>query len=188
MRRNGKIILLLSLLVAFSQIGVLAAMIKQHATILFHGREVMLEITPVDPRDFLRGDYVTLRYRDLPRKSVFCSSAQPKNYVRLREGADGLWYFVEDAAQPFGDLTQKEVQIMGRKSGFISCSYVFGVERFYVPEDKGREIEELIRTRSASGEDESQPVTIMLAVSDTGQARIKALYYKNERLFEENWY
>jgi len=188
MRRNGKIILLLSLLVAFSQIGVLAAMIKQHATILLHGREVMLEIIPVDPRDFLRGDYVTLRYRDLPRKASFCSETEPKNYVRLREGVDGLWHFVADAAQPFGDLTQNEVQIMGRRAGFVSCLYTFGVERFYVPEGKGREIEELIDDRSDLGEDESPPVTIMLAVSDSGEARIKALYYKNERLFEENWY
>jgi len=188
MRRNGKIIFLLSFLVAFSQIGVLAAMIKDHVTILLHGREIMLATMPVDPRDFLRGDYVRLKYSSLSNKAHFCSDTEPKNYVRLREGRDGLWHFVEDAAQPFRDLTENEVQIMGRKSGFISCSYIFGIERFYVPEGKGREIEELIRDSSAFGEDQHQPVTVMLAVSDSGEARIKALYYKNERLFEDNWY
>jgi len=188
MRRNGKITLLLSLLVAFAQIGVLGAMVKQHASILLYGKEIMLETMPVDPRDFLRGDYVILRYSALSRREGFCAQKTPEIYVRLREGEDGLWHFVEDAPQPFSNLTEDEVQIIGRQSGSYSCSYVFGIERFYVPEGKGWEIEELIRGLPSAGEGENQPVTVMLSVSDTGEARVKALYHKGERLLEDNWY
>jgi hypothetical protein len=44
------------------QIALLAAMVFDRAGILREGREVTLQTRPVDPRDFLRGDYVVLGY------------------------------------------------------------------------------------------------------------------------------
>ncbi len=44
------------------QIGLLGGMVADHASILRTGTEVALRTRAVDPRDFLRGDYVTLNY------------------------------------------------------------------------------------------------------------------------------
>ena len=49
-------------LVAAIQIGFLGWSIMGRAAILREGREVLLKVEPVDPRDLLRGDYVRLGY------------------------------------------------------------------------------------------------------------------------------
>ncbi|MBA2400538.1 MAG: GDYXXLXY domain-containing protein, partial [Bradyrhizobium sp.] len=43
--------------------GLILAMVFQRAAILRDGKEVRLEVVPVDPRDLFRGDYVVLGYR-----------------------------------------------------------------------------------------------------------------------------
>src|ERR1043165_5382399 len=43
--------------------GLILATVVQRAAILRNGHEVRLELTPVDPRDLFRGDYVVLGYR-----------------------------------------------------------------------------------------------------------------------------
>ena len=50
------------LLLALAQIAFLSWMIAGRAAILRDGREVLLKVEPVDPRDLLRGDYVVLTY------------------------------------------------------------------------------------------------------------------------------
>jgi uncharacterized membrane-anchored protein len=44
------------------QVALLAAMVVDRAQVLREGTEVKLQTRPVDPRDFLRGDYVVLGY------------------------------------------------------------------------------------------------------------------------------
>jgi len=72
------------------QLGLIAAMVVDRASILREGTEVTLQTRPVDPRDFLRGDYVVLSYdissvptgelkgklRKSPRPR--CSSSSPR--------------------------------------------------------------------------------------------------------------
>src|SRR5262249_44149984 len=45
------------------QVALIAAMVIDRASILRQGTEITLNTRPVDPRDFLRGDYVQLRYQ-----------------------------------------------------------------------------------------------------------------------------
>ena len=47
---------------ALIQVAFIAAMVLDRAGVLREGTEVTLQTRPVDPRDFLRGDYVQLRY------------------------------------------------------------------------------------------------------------------------------
>ena len=44
------------------QIGLIGLMVTDRAEILRAGRDVTLLTRPLDPRDFLRGDYVVLGY------------------------------------------------------------------------------------------------------------------------------
>ena len=53
---------LLFALAALIQMGLIAAMVYDRMRVLRHGSEVTLQTRPVDPRDFLRGDYVVLNY------------------------------------------------------------------------------------------------------------------------------
>src|SRR3712207_8325878 len=65
---------LLSVSAAFLiQAGLLAAMVVDRALLLSRGTEIRLPVVPVDPRDFLRGDYVILSYPD--RKSTRLNSS-----------------------------------------------------------------------------------------------------------------
>ncbi|HEY5965599.1 MAG TPA: GDYXXLXY domain-containing protein, partial [Xanthobacteraceae bacterium] len=44
------------------QLALIAMMVIDRASVLREGTEVLLQTRPVDPRDFLRGDYVVLSY------------------------------------------------------------------------------------------------------------------------------
>ena len=50
------------ILAALLLCGLILAMVFQRAAILRDGKEVRLEVVPVDPRDLFRGDYVVLGY------------------------------------------------------------------------------------------------------------------------------
>ena len=54
--------ILAALVVALAQIGFLGWIIAGRAAVLRDGREITLKVEPVDPRDLLRGDYVSLYY------------------------------------------------------------------------------------------------------------------------------
>ena len=53
---------LAAILVCLLQTGAIAALIVNRAMLVSQGREIILTVTPVDPRDLLRGDYVRLGY------------------------------------------------------------------------------------------------------------------------------
>ena len=59
---TGNRTIVAALVVALAQIGFLGWIIAGRAAILRDGREIVLKVEPVDPRDLLRGDYVRLCY------------------------------------------------------------------------------------------------------------------------------
>ena len=72
------------------QIAVLAAMITRNTVPYIGGQTVLLRVMPVDPRDLMRGDYVTLSY-DISRMSPAMTrgmgrddTSNRKAYVSLR--------------------------------------------------------------------------------------------------------
>ena len=54
--------ILLFAAVAIIQVALISMMVIDRARVLRDGTEVALATRPVDPRDFLRGDYVVLNY------------------------------------------------------------------------------------------------------------------------------
>ncbi|MDQ6432947.1 GDYXXLXY domain-containing protein [Mesorhizobium sp. LHD-90] len=189
MRRYA--LLVSALVLAVVQIGFLSWMIVARAAVLRDGREVLLKVEPVDPRDLLRGDYVRLGYdiSTIPRDLVSFGPPDEAErgadvYVRLRRQPDGFWgvnsaYVDAPPAEPFGD---GEVELHGTLaySGPDDPIRVdYGIERFYLPEGEGKPIERDMRVRSFG---------ILAAVGPGGVAQIKALMDGDAKLFEEPLY
>jgi len=182
----------IALVVALAQIGFLASMIAGRAAILRNGTEVTLAVEPVDPRDLLRGDYVTISYNisSLPSSIFVPSEAEDRSLyavaVRLSRDEDGIWQAV--AAQ-YGDAMaapagEGEVDILGTTytapgENVANVRMHYGIERFYVPEGEGKPIEEGVRERD---------FTMRVAVSEGGTAQIKALYENDRLIFAEPLY
>ncbi len=149
-------------LVAF-QILVLVGIAGAAELRLRNGREVVLQTTPVDPRDPFRGDYVTLRYEISTIHAGFDRyEVGDTVFVRLlREGA--AW----SAAGASPELrTGDEPTIRGTVSAVrrdTVLEVVYGIEAYFVPEGRGFEIET------------ADDVDVVVAVDGTGRAAIKHL-------------
>lgn len=192
---SGKRLLIAALLLAAVQIGFLSWIIAGRAAILRDGQEVLLKVEPIDPRDFLRGDYVRLGYeiRNVPVKLIenapageFVTEEGPI-FVRLKKEEDGFWrarsasFATPSAAAP----EPGDVDIRGTVSGGwtlgpdASLSVDYGIDRYYVPEGEGLAIEQDLRER---------PFGILAAVAADGTTQIKALMDGDRKLYEEPLY
>ena len=183
-----------ALIVSALQIGFLFSVIQGRATILRDGAEVMLNVEPVDPRDLLRGDYVRLGYEissiprtlfDPPLADADAAKGTPV-LVRLAPGDDGLWHPVGarlPETQATSAMPGGQVEIAGTiDTAFAAIDQVrlsYGIERFYLPEGEGREIERDMRER---------PFMILAAIGEGGTAQIKAFFDGKTRLYEEPLY
>lgn len=186
-------LLLVALVVSLLQIGVLAWMIHARASVLRDGREIVLKVEPVDPRDLLRGDYVRLGYGISALDAALFSEADRAAgavegepvHVRLARGADGYWTAVSASFSPSADAPGEQVDIRGTAAysrsladgGQLRVDY--GIERFYLPEGEGRAIEKDMRERSFG---------IRAAVAKDGQAQIKALLDGDQVVYTEPLY
>lgn len=141
--------------------------------ILATGIKVMLETVPVDPRDFLRGDYVILRYKisslsSIPGKSNF--KRGDRVYVKLepggeyREAESAPWRAVAMKAK--NEIERGDVVIKGKigRGGVVK----YGIESYFVPEGKGREIEKNMAGRSK--------VAVEVIVDKNGNGIINKLF------------
>ncbi|KAA3449325.1 hypothetical protein C7I87_18080 [Mesorhizobium sp. SARCC-RB16n] len=192
---TGKRLVISALVLALVQIGFLGWIIAGRAAILRNGKEVLLKIEPVDPRDLLRGDYIVLGYNisRIPVKMIANippdkqSSDDTPITVRLKKGADGYWTpttaWFGKAPGPAG---AEEADISGHvaagwdlRSEGATIAPDYGIERFYLPEGEGMAIQSDMRVR---------PFGIKLALAADGTAQIKALVDGDKTLFEEPLY
>jgi len=109
------------------------------------GEEILLKTQPVDPRDLFRGDYVILSY-DISAISTDKLTYQGFNF----EEGDKVYVLLNIDNQKIGTLAnidkkrpQKGIFIEGKvKSVFNNrLNIEYGIESYFVPEGKGREIE-----------------------------------------------
>lgn len=157
------------------QVALIAAMVIDRAGILRTGTEVMLRTRPVDPRDFLRGDYVVLAY-DITRIPVGDAGNQATVFVKLAPDADGFHRFVSVHADRVA-VTKPEVLIRGRVTAYDGVHY--GIESYFVPEGEGRSIE------AARNQGK---VAIVAAVAPSGRAAIKRLLIDGKPVYDEPWF
>ncbi|MCX7304752.1 MAG: GDYXXLXY domain-containing protein [Hyphomicrobiales bacterium] len=191
---NGKKLVMVAVVLAAAQIAFLSWMIAGRAAILRDGRDVLLKVEPIDPRDLLRGDYVQLNYeiRNIPVKIVADApagefvTADGPIFVRLGKDADGYWRPRSASfGQPGEGPASGEVDIRGTVSGGwtlgpdASLSVDYDIDRYYVPEGEGRDIEGDMRER---------PFGILAAVGADGVPQIKALMDGDRKLYEEPLY
>lgn len=172
--------------VALIQAAVLGWMIFERASLLANGREIVLEVIPVDPRSLFQGDYVTLNY-DISRIPAPPGREPVRGeevYATLQKGPDGNWRAVRSSTTPPQTTSPDEVVLKGRARYSFNATdktpaqigVRYGIESFFVPEGAGREIEKLIGDHKISA---------LVAVDADGNAGIKGLIADGKRVYEE---
>ena len=193
---NPRRLWIAAIIVAALQTAVLGYMVGERAWGLRSGVEVTLKTAPVDPRDLLRGDYVTLNY-DISRVPVSTLVGGPPKEslnnqvlsVRLKKQDDGYWGVVESS---FATLDVKPDTVVLKSLPFDYVSYgdlagtsqatiavTYGIERYYVPEGQGHDIE--------NARNDSR-VAIAARVSSDGAAHIRSLLLDGKSVYEEPLY
>jgi len=188
--QTGRFNIVAAILVAGLQTLILGYIIQSRASILASGTEVLLKTAPVDPRDFLRGDYVVLNYdiSSVPVSTVTggipAEAGEQTLWVRLKRQPDGFWGIVESS---FKELPAASDTVVLRSKPFYSYGpndgetirVEYGIERYYVPEGEGRPLEEA-RNEGV--------VSIAASVSSSGAAQIRSLVVDGKPAYEEPLY
>jgi uncharacterized membrane-anchored protein len=188
--QSGRGYLFSAIIVAGLQTLILGTIIQSRASILSNGAEVLLKTAPVDPRDFLRGDYVVLNYdiSSVPVQTVSGGiPAEPGErvlWVRLKKQEDGFWTVIESS---FHELSPQPETVILRSQPFYSGGLAagdsirveYGIERYYVPEGEGKPIEEARNDGN---------VAIAVRVSPDGSAQIRSLLVDGKPVYDEPLY
>jgi uncharacterized membrane-anchored protein len=121
-------------------------------SILLFGQRALLETVPVDPSDFLRGDYVLLDYEIEDVSDFVKYEERDADYGRLeRESFVSLALDSSGVASvtAVSDKRPSGLYLKGyiKKDwgGNYTCNYRLGV--YYIPEGTGRALEEAINDR-----------------------------------------
>lgn len=188
--QSGKGYLVSAIIVAGLQTLILGTIIQSRASILKDGAEVVLKTAPVDPRDFLRGDYVVLNYdiSSVPVQTVSggipVEPGERTLWVRLKKQEDGFWTVTESS---FRELPPQQDTVILRSLPFYSGALAagdsmrveYGIERYYVPEGEGKPIEE---ARNGGN------VAIAVRISPEGSAQIRSLLVDGKPVYDEPLY
>ena len=179
---------------ALIQLALLALMVADRMQILREGIEVTLQIRPVDPRDLLRGDYVTLSYdiSQLPAGPLENQRADARNpvvFVKLTPNRDGIYEAISVHTQAVA-VHSPEVLIRGRVTSGATCGpnaalfcdklqIRYDLESYFVPEGEGRKLEQLRDQRK---------LMVVAAVAPSGRAAIKRLLVDGQPVYDEPWF
>jgi uncharacterized membrane-anchored protein len=164
--------------VALAQTAVLAYMVIDRVTLLRTGREIILPIVPVDPRDLFRGEYVRLSYgiSTIPMAQVDGSPSQRNEVLYIvaeKKAGDEAWQAVRAARTFPGDLNPDQVVLKGRVNG---TTVRYGIESYFVPEGEGSRLEALARNRKLAA---------LVTMDKAGNAAIKGLIIDGKLQYEE---
>jgi uncharacterized membrane-anchored protein len=104
------------------------------------GNEVLLRTIPVDPRDLFRGDYVILRY-DVNNMDSYAEDIDSGDtvYVSLNVDKDNIGSFAGISKEIPADGNFVKGSVTNKNGNRLTVEY--GIESYFVPEGKGREIE-----------------------------------------------
>lgn len=136
----------------------LVGLYAYYANVENNGKTYLLECHSADPRDLLRGDYVSLRYAiSVPPETLSDAGKDSGNvvYVLLRP-VGSVWEIGDvSPVPPTGDVPF----LKGRtNAGEID----YGIERYYVPEGKGKYV--------------PSDLSAEIVIERGGTARLKRLY------------
>jgi uncharacterized membrane-anchored protein len=158
--------------------GILFSMVWDRVQLLRGGREIVVRIVPVDPRDIFKGDYVRLGYEapfSRPAKALFAEGGQFQGrvFATLEQAADEKWNVIAVARARPVKLSPNQI-VLAATNRYGTLNY--GLERYYVPEGTGRRLEDKARAGVMSA---------IVAVNAKGQSAIKGLIIDGQRVYEE---
>jgi uncharacterized membrane-anchored protein len=176
-----------------TQLGILSSMVMGQVRLLTNGREIVLPIVPIDPRDLFRGDYVTLAFPISSLSSSLLDPSAPLTnssfYVTATPAPDGTWTPTRISADRPTPASPDIVLKARSRWGHIVVSnnstpprtipVQYGIERYYVPEGKGPRLEKLARDKKLSA---------IVAVGADGSTAIKGLMIDGQRVYDEPLY
>jgi hypothetical protein len=174
-------------------LSILSGVLVVHAWPLWTGRSVLLPVTPVDPRNSFRGEYVRLG-TPATRVAVNPPVAPPAGVTTV-DSADSWWEDVRTRnalivgrtlyvqLEPRGDAGESQavsisgaplpgrVNLRGRITRYEDAGSVltidYGLDRFFMQEGSARPVEDAIRERKR--------VQMEVAVTSSGDSRIRRL-------------
>lgn len=167
-RRKAQLVFLVLLQILF-----LCGVAGSYYAVGWFGQEIRIKTAPVDPRDLLYGDYVTLSYEISQLRPELWKEAGPvpdrgsQVYVLLRpdSGSKPVYEAVGVfASRP--SVQQGEIALKGQvvSSWDQEIRVKYGLEKYYVPEGTGKELEK-----------EAGHMVVRAKVAPWGQTKIEAL-------------
>ena len=139
----------LLILVLALQTAWLLGMVATQEYALGHGKAILLETRPVDPRDLLSGDYLMLRYKisDVPT-NLFSPPVRKdlppgtQIFVALAPGTNQFYVVTRASTNSFAPSSDAEVVLSGQSASrwwnaTNSVHVEYGIERYYVAEGTG---------------------------------------------------
>lgn len=144
---------------------------------IFYGKEIQLATEPVDPRDLFRGDYVTLRYMAesvspaIVDEEVFDHFKQFEDstmlspsinvYSVLEKTENGTYDVVKVVMKkPSSGLYLKgKIEYQWYATERIDINY--NLDKYFVPENTGKELEDAIQTTSEDDDELTNVVSVI---------------------------
>ncbi|MBI2591110.1 MAG: GDYXXLXY domain-containing protein [Candidatus Brennerbacteria bacterium] len=167
------------------QIFVLFAIIIYKTAILASGTDIVLKLQPVDPKDFLRGDYVSLRYDinniDLNKISVEGEKSFKTGeniYVSLKKEQD---YFSAEKANHQKPMSNYFIKGMVSRGGDGAISVQYGIESYFMPEGNARDLEQLTFGR------QNNTLLVGVKVDRSGNALINKIIIAGKEIDASNF-
>jgi uncharacterized membrane-anchored protein len=174
--------------IALAQTAVLAWMVIDRVRLLTSGREIVLPIVPVDPRDLFRGEYVRLGYpaARVPLATIDGPPIERNEtlYVALQKTGENDWRVVE-ATRTLPRQNDPDRIVLKARSlwnaqavhpAWLDPTVRYGIESYFVPQGEGPKLEAMARDRK---------LAVLVAVDRAGNAAIKGLIIDGKLQYEE---
>ncbi|HEX7724751.1 MAG TPA: GDYXXLXY domain-containing protein [Candidatus Paceibacterota bacterium] len=152
------------------QVIIICAIAVFKLSVASSGTEVLIHIRPVDPRDMLRGDYITFQYDISQLPSYYLqyergSIPNPGETVYVSLYQSGRYWGVRTAS--LSRPTDGSVFLKGtvKSSNTQNITVAYGAEEYFIPEGAGRNVSFWNKDAAAA-----------LAVDDNGNSVLRRIY------------
>lgn len=151
---NGKGGKFLALIVT-AQVAAIFSFAVPYAQTLAFGKTVTLQCHTYDPRDIFKGDYVAINYDVCGKGSLQSFEAGDTAYMKLKRHSP-FWELVSTSKTRPQSLKEDEAVMRV----FVKNKYtaMTGIEKYYIPEGSGKEINFQGLTAEVALSNEGMPV------------------------------